>query len=718
MTWRNQIQSSKYIKGVATCTGLQNTDVPTEAVCPNGDGTFSFGGGGKQMTLTTGSSQQYPSVYRGAAGSASAVYSSDKILLQKAGRTYCSELITEQNMYTVLPTNSVMVNTNGPTSANPEPSINNRDTNPYLPPFDTYYKFKTPPVPVIDQNKKHYVQYCNGCVTEATITRYGWPLWMVGSTSNDKIISNSVIYQGEQVYVAGTFRGTIHIYDGIPTQPPVAGQPTAVMNSASANLDAFLIAYDQFGKMIWFTTMQTVTGTQTTAYSIAADASGIYVTGYMDGTIRLYDRLQRDDYLTYGSIRSTLTTSSAALFIIKYNTYGFVMWSTMVNGIMPQIASAGSEIQPTLMSQVCTDGKNVYVCNSIDPATDVVIVYGSDGAAALTLTNGGNADSQQAFLVQYNAATGMTNWATRMTGGLDPLQGYPGTTSAEGLVCDANQVYISGYYNNTATFYNAVTPAAPTFNTIDVITITNGNNNGMYIAAYNKSGTSQWVNRGDISNDSFLSTGIQLTLDASGVYVAVLFPNSIGFNTVPGGGVAVYLTNSDMTKYNIGLVKYTLTGSLVWVNKILNVDDVGSIPPFDMNGFSLSSDGSSLYVTGGFGKVPIILYHSSTTNPTTSVATLSTAGGTNNTVFLIKYNLLGTAQWSTIIGRTGSYAYGYDVSANTNNIYVTGTANGSVDLYQANGLAQPTKIATSLVTSADLYTYVVKYDYAGQVIFG
>jgi len=721
MTWRNQIQSSKYIKGVATCTGLQNWDVPTEAICPNGDGTFSFGGGGKQMTLATGSSQQYPSVYRGAAGSASAVYSSDKILLQKAGRQYCAELITDQDMYTILPTKSVSVNTNGPTSDNPSPSVNNQDTNPYLPPFDTYYKFKTPPAPVIDQNQKHYVQYCNGCVTEATVTRYGWPLWMVGTTPSSRIISNSVTYQGDQVFVTGTFTGTISLYDGIPTQPPVAGQPTAVMKSASTNLDAFLIAYDRAGKILWFTTMQTVTGTQTTAYSVATDATGIYVTGYMDGTISLYDGMPRDNYLTYGPVRRTLTTTSSALFIIKYNIYGFIAWSTQVDRIKQLAATAGFQIQPTLMNQICTDGKNVYVCNSIDPAIDSVTVYGSDGVVALTtLTNGGNADSQQAFLVQYNAATGMTNWATRMTGGLGA--GYPGTTSAEGLVCDANQVYIAGYYNNTANYYHAVTPAAPTFGASQA-EITNGANNGMYIAAYNKSGLFQWVNSGNIGNTLIDPMGIRLTVDASGVYAIAPFPDAITYNTTPRGATFQLRGSAGLSGYNIGIVKYTLTGSVAWVNKILNVDNVAG--RIGVNGFGLSSDGSALYVTGGFGRDILGLYNSTTSGDPLSpaplpaqAATLSTAGDTNMNAFLIKYNLLGAVQWSTIIGRSGSTAYGYGVYANTNNVYVTGAATGPVDLYQANGLSQPNKIATSLVTSANLYTYVVKYDYNGQVIFG
>lgn len=157
MIWRNQIQSSKYIKGITTCTGLRQTSIPTEPVCLNGDGTCSFGGGGKEMSLATGSSQKYPSVFRGALGSASETYSSDKILLQNAGHHYCTDLITSQNVYTILPRCDC-------TNMN-EPVLNTVSTvnwaNHYLPSFDTYYSLKNPCFPRIDQNQKHYVQkYC------------------------------------------------------------------------------------------------------------------------------------------------------------------------------------------------------------------------------------------------------------------------------------------------------------------------------------------------------------------------------------------------------------------------------------------------------------------------------------------------------------------------------------------------------------------------------
>ena len=719
MTWRNQIQSSKYIKGVTTCSGLQNTDVPTQAVCPNGDGTFSFGGRGKGTALATGSSQHFLNVYSGAAGSASEVYSSDKILLQKAGRQYCAELITDQDAYTILP-KCTTVNTNGPTSDNPNPAINNQDTNPYLPPFDTHYKFKNPQPPIIDQNQKHFVQSCNGCVIEPVVTRYGWPLLMVGSTSGARIISNSITYNGDSVFAVGTFSGTIRAYDGTPVQHSPDDHPTIMFTSVTDNLDAFIIKYDQAGKIQWYTTIQTTTGTQTTAYSVTVDTTGIYVSGYMDGPINIYNGITRVNNMVYGPIVSSLTPVNPALFVVKYDLTGYFLWSTMVDGIMSQAGPAGPEIQPTLMSQVCVNGNNVYLCNSIDSTLASVSVYGSDGLSALTLNNEGNGDSQQAFLVQYNATTGMTNWATRMTG--STVASYPGTTNATGLVCDSNNVYITGYYNNTANYYNAVTPASPAFGASQAI-ITNGINNGMYIAAYSKTGAFQWVNTGNINSFSFISMGIQLTVDATGVYVIVPFPNAISFNKnpqPPGGGTSIQLINiGGANTYNVGIVKYDLTGSLVWINKILNVDNgSGNVAT---NGFSLSSDGSALYVTGGFGQNTIGLYNSSTTgDPAPQAATLSTAGDTNTNTFLIKYSLLGTLQWSTIIGRSGSYANGFDVASNTNMIYLTGTANGPVDLYNSNGLSQPNKIASSLIPGAGLfyYAYVVKYDYNGQVVFG
>ena len=194
LIWKNQIQSSKYIKSVKTCEGEQNWNVPTNPCCANTEpvnggtqntGTYSFGGSGRTTSLQTGSSQQFLSVLSGASGSAAEVYSSECILLQKAGKESCSVPGTNPapaNSYVVLPP-CYCVDTNGPTGnssaalSNPSVTGNssltgnpnnlpvNNQSNPYLPPFDTYYRFKNPSAlntgPIPDQNQKHFVKECH-----------------------------------------------------------------------------------------------------------------------------------------------------------------------------------------------------------------------------------------------------------------------------------------------------------------------------------------------------------------------------------------------------------------------------------------------------------------------------------------------------------------------------------------------------------------------------
>ena len=194
LIWKNQIQSSKYIKSVKTCEGAQNWNVPTNPCCADQEpvnngvqntGTYSFGGSGRTTSLQTGSSQQFLNVLSGAAGSAAEVYSSERILLQKAGKESCGVPGTNPapaNSYVVLPP-CYCVDTNGPTgnssatlsnpsvpgnsslTGNPNNLPINNQTNPYLPPFDTYYRFKNPSAlntgPIQDQNQKHFVKECH-----------------------------------------------------------------------------------------------------------------------------------------------------------------------------------------------------------------------------------------------------------------------------------------------------------------------------------------------------------------------------------------------------------------------------------------------------------------------------------------------------------------------------------------------------------------------------
>jgi hypothetical protein len=166
LIWKNQIQSSKYIKGVKTCEGEQNWNVPTNPACSEGNGICSFGGSGRTTSIQTGSTKQYLNVLSGASGSASQIYSSESITLQKAGKESCGVAGTNpapENSYIVLPA-CYCVDTNGPTvSQNSNNLPINNQSNPYLPPFDTYYALKNPECnfPIQDQNQKHFVKECH-----------------------------------------------------------------------------------------------------------------------------------------------------------------------------------------------------------------------------------------------------------------------------------------------------------------------------------------------------------------------------------------------------------------------------------------------------------------------------------------------------------------------------------------------------------------------------
>jgi hypothetical protein len=152
LTWKQQIRSSTYLREapVASLTPCCDVQAP------------SYGGQGRQTTLMTGSAQQYPNVLAGASGSASRLYSSDAITLQRAGKQACGntcDATLSAPCDIELPA-CFCENTNVPSPTNPTV---NPQTNPYLPPFDTYYRFKHPQCTNReDANQKHFVAPCCG----------------------------------------------------------------------------------------------------------------------------------------------------------------------------------------------------------------------------------------------------------------------------------------------------------------------------------------------------------------------------------------------------------------------------------------------------------------------------------------------------------------------------------------------------------------------------
>jgi hypothetical protein len=140
LTWQQQLRSSTYI---------HPPHQTTPAGCCDPEGQRQFGGQSRQTTLQTGSTQHVLSPMAPATGSASQVYSSDALLLQRAGRHACAVPALGP---IELPQCECV-----PSNVTDQP---NGQPNPYLPPFDTYYALKNPCFPTVDQNAKHFVGPC------------------------------------------------------------------------------------------------------------------------------------------------------------------------------------------------------------------------------------------------------------------------------------------------------------------------------------------------------------------------------------------------------------------------------------------------------------------------------------------------------------------------------------------------------------------------------
>lgn len=184
LIWKQQLQSSTHVHGLHLPSPM--------SCCSDQNGQRNYGGQGKQTTLVTGSTQQFPNVFSSAKGSASEIYSSDRLLLQQAGKHACA-IQQDQNASCSL-TSSIDLpecycsKTNLPTDT----TQINPQNNPHLPAFDTYYHFKRTCDPVIDQNKKHFIHQCHSRHSEQSAPYGCTNASRSSSTCNECIIEPSV----------------------------------------------------------------------------------------------------------------------------------------------------------------------------------------------------------------------------------------------------------------------------------------------------------------------------------------------------------------------------------------------------------------------------------------------------------------------------------------------------------------------------------------------
>jgi hypothetical protein len=314
----------------------------------------------------------------------------------------------------------------------------------------------------------------------------------------------------------------------------------------SGTYDVFVVKYNTSGTVQWAANITTY-GFDS-GYSIATDSSAnVYIVGYFP----TYPIQPMTVYNADGTTTITVPTAGepGQAFLVKYNTSGTAQWGTRVEA---SGTGAGAEA-----FDVATDSSgNVYMCGRYGYATNLSM-YNANNTLFGTLRGSSN---NAGFVVKYNTS-GTVQWGAVIVGTTG--------TYATGITVDSSgNVYVSGNYAQTVTFYNS--------NDTSFGTLTDAvGTGGFYVVKYNSSGTVQWI----VSTGSFFGEVYRISIDSS---------------------ANVYITGQGSGGYTCIIQKRNSSGTLQWTAR-------GTATSL---GSDIASRGAgNVYVTGFYNANPFVLYN-------------------------------------------------------------------------------------------------------------
>ena len=259
----------------------------------------------------------------------------------------------------------------------------------------------------------------------------------IGSNATDAGYDIAVDVSGN-VYITGIFRGTV---DFDP------GQDTAYLTAAGSG-DIFFGKYDANGNYLWANSIVSA-GNDDQGTGIAVDGNGnCYVTGFFNNTA---------DFDPDTGMFNLTAIGGNDIFFAKYDSSGNYLWAKSIG------SSTGDESR----SIVLDDSGNVYITGHFTDTAD--FDPGPDTALLATV---GSADI---FFAKYNS-NGNYLWAKS-------IGSTTGDRSRSVAVDDSGNVYITGYFTDTADFDPGIDTAILTAVTVTDIFFGKYDSNGDYLWA-------------------------------------------------------------------------------------------------------------------------------------------------------------------------------------------------------------------------------------------
>jgi hypothetical protein len=439
------------------------------------------------------------------------------------------------------------------------------------------------------------------------------------STTNTILLYRSVVSSSGDVYITGTYRGTLDIGGGVPT-----------ISTISIFGSGFIAKYNSTLTPISLNGMNgTISSHRSTGTSIAISSSGdVYVTGEYKGTLNIGGTVP---------IINTISTGvdGGSGFIAKYNS---ALIPISLNGMYGTISTDSS----TGYSIAISSSDDIYVTGTYIGTLNI----GGGVLSINTISTDGSG-----FIAKYNSA-------------LTPisLNGMDGTTSSDRsigtsiAISSSGDVYVTGTYIGTLNIGGGVL----SINTIS----TDGSG---FIAKYNSALTPISLNGMDGTISSDRSIGYSIAISSSGdVYVTGEYKGTLNIGgTIPIISTISTDSSSFIAKYNSTLTPISLNG----------MDGTTSSDRSIGYSIAISSSGD-VYVTGTYiGTLNI-------GGGVLSINTIST-GVDGGSGFIAKYNsaLKPISLNGMNVTTSSDRSIGTSIAiSSSGDVYVTGTYIGTLNI--------------------------------------
>lgn len=387
--------------------------------------------------------------------------------------------------------------------------------------------------------------------------------------------------------------------------------------------------------------------------AVCSDKSGnVYLAGWTQGRV---DYISDPNDIPFDGHDNNFSGGWDA-FLVKFDATGNRIWATYYGGFANDAGQG-----------VCTDAfGNVYLAGFTESDTDIAH-NGHDNIYNETLNAENNRFHRDAFLVKFNSE-GIRQWATYY-GGEDGK-----SDDATGVCIDAaGNVYMTGYtLSSNGIAHNGYD------NTLS-------DNSDAFLVKFNSSGTRIWgtyLGKLGVDRANAICSDVYGNIFIAGNTESAFLGHPFAHDVLYGG------------KTDAFLAKFDSDGDFKWFTYYGgNEKDQGLSVATDNNG--------SIYLAGQTYSTNVIAYngYDETYN-----------GGATGDAFLVKFNPLGTREWGTYYGGTGSESNTRIATNKYGDVFMTGSTRSD------SGIATNLGIDQSYNGSND--GYLVRFNSNGQRQWG